>query len=258
MQRAMDRAITRSYGTAIVTSNDINYSSQTSQCDAVVGTSPAHKLVVGLTRGPEASLPGGGASKRTGTPCVADVCACACRERAATKKLKRQLQQEKRGAMRELRKDSAFISAEHDAEKAAARAEIRAAGRAGLAIMQALAASQGLDSVYLEFRNGVKELPEQRCIAGGWGLSGSVSSCDPCHQNGVSPPLRAASAPVWRLLSYQSCLGHMLDRRSGLSRDGACPSCSVCLWATDRLAPLFRQAQGTGAGVAGVASELEP
>ena len=39
------------------------------------------------------------------------------RERAATKKLKRQLQQEKRGAMRELRKDSAFISAEHSAEK---------------------------------------------------------------------------------------------------------------------------------------------
>ena len=58
------------------------------------------------------------------------------RERAATRKLKRQLQQEKRGAMRELRKDSAFISAEHDAEKAAARAELRAAGRAGLAIMQ--------------------------------------------------------------------------------------------------------------------------
>ena len=59
------------------------------------------------------------------------------RERAATRKLKRQLQQEKRGAMRELRKDSAFISAERDTEKATALAERRAAGRAGLAFMQA-------------------------------------------------------------------------------------------------------------------------
>ena len=39
--------------------------------------------------------------------------------------------------MRELRKDSAFISAERDAEKATVRAERRASGRAGLAFMQA-------------------------------------------------------------------------------------------------------------------------
>ena len=60
------------------------------------------------------------------------------RERAATKKLKRQLQKEKRGAMRELRKDSAFISAERAAEKADARVERRAAGRAGWALLQVL------------------------------------------------------------------------------------------------------------------------
>ena len=38
--------------------------------------------------------------------------------------------------MRELRKDSAFISAERSAEKADARAERRAAGRAGWALLQ--------------------------------------------------------------------------------------------------------------------------
>ena len=64
------------------------------------------------------------------------------RERAATKKLKRQLQQERRGAMRELRKDAVFISEEQDAEKAVAKAERRAAGRAGLAIMQACSSVQ--------------------------------------------------------------------------------------------------------------------
>lgn len=39
--------------------------------------------------------------------------------------------------MRELRKDAVFISEEQDAEKAVAKAERCAAGRAGLAIMQA-------------------------------------------------------------------------------------------------------------------------
>jgi hypothetical protein len=38
--------------------------------------------------------------------------------------------------MRELRKDSAFIGAERDADKAAARTERRAAGRAGWALLQ--------------------------------------------------------------------------------------------------------------------------
>ena len=38
--------------------------------------------------------------------------------------------------MRELRKDSAFIGGERDAEKAAARAERRSAGRAGWALLQ--------------------------------------------------------------------------------------------------------------------------
>jgi len=40
--------------------------------------------------------------------------------------------------MRELRKDSTFISAERSAEKADARAERRAAGRAGWALLQVL------------------------------------------------------------------------------------------------------------------------
>ncbi len=37
-----------------------------------------------------------------------------CRERAATKRLKRQVQKERRGAMRELRKDAAFIDTERE------------------------------------------------------------------------------------------------------------------------------------------------
>lgn len=37
-----------------------------------------------------------------------------CRERAATKRLKRQVQKERRGAMRELRKDAAFLDTERD------------------------------------------------------------------------------------------------------------------------------------------------
>lgn len=40
--------------------------------------------------------------------------ALVCRERAAHKRLKRAVQKEKRGAMRELRKDAAFIAAEKD------------------------------------------------------------------------------------------------------------------------------------------------
>jgi Nop14-like family len=42
------------------------------------------------------------------------VCLAICRERAATKRLKRQVQKERRGAMRELRKDAAFLDAERE------------------------------------------------------------------------------------------------------------------------------------------------
>jgi nucleolar protein 14 len=40
------------------------------------------------------------------------------RERAATKRLKRQVQKERRGAMRELRKDATFLDAEREKVRA--------------------------------------------------------------------------------------------------------------------------------------------
>ena len=46
-----------------------------------------------------------------------------CRERAEKRRLQRQLNKERRGAMRELRKDAVFISEERDREKSQAAAE---------------------------------------------------------------------------------------------------------------------------------------
>jgi Nop14-like family len=42
------------------------------------------------------------------------LCVLRRRERAATKRLKRQVQKERRGAMRELRKDATFLDAERE------------------------------------------------------------------------------------------------------------------------------------------------
>ena len=61
---------------------------------------------------------------------------CRSRERAEQRRLKRQLQKEKRGAMRELRKDAAFIGSVREAEAAAAKAERRAGLRANFAILE--------------------------------------------------------------------------------------------------------------------------
>ena len=62
--------------------------------------------------------------------------AFACRERAEQRRLKRQLQKEKRGAMRELRKDAAFIGGVRQAEAASAAAELRAGRRANFALLE--------------------------------------------------------------------------------------------------------------------------
>ncbi|KAK9839415.1 hypothetical protein WJX81_000656 [Elliptochloris bilobata] len=58
------------------------------------------------------------------------------RERAEQRRLKRQLQKEKRGAMRELRKDAVFIGGVRQAEAAAAAAELRGTRRANFAILE--------------------------------------------------------------------------------------------------------------------------
>ncbi len=60
----------------------------------------------------------------------------ASRERAEQRRLKRQLQKEKRGAMRELRKDAAFLGAAREADATAARLERRAVMRGNLAFME--------------------------------------------------------------------------------------------------------------------------
>lgn len=48
-----------------------------------------------------------------------------CRDRAEARKLKRMLTKERRGAMRELRKDAAFLGEEHRKEKDAQRSELK-------------------------------------------------------------------------------------------------------------------------------------
>ena len=62
------------------------------------------------------------------------------RERAAARHLRRSIARETRGAMRELRKDSAFISGARGADADAAKAERKAAARAGRSFMEAQAA----------------------------------------------------------------------------------------------------------------------
>ncbi|KAK9815549.1 hypothetical protein WJX72_005610 [[Myrmecia] bisecta] len=58
------------------------------------------------------------------------------RDRADTKRLKREISKEKRGAMRELRKDAVFLGEEREGEKAAARAERGAVLRGNMAFLQ--------------------------------------------------------------------------------------------------------------------------
>ena len=60
----------------------------------------------------------------------------ACRERAEQKRLKRQLNKERRGAMRELRKDAVFLSDEKEKEKAEARAERAGAYQKAMSFLQ--------------------------------------------------------------------------------------------------------------------------
>ena len=59
-----------------------------------------------------------------------------CRERAEQKRLKRQVNKEKRGAMRELRKDAVFLSDEKDKEKAQAKAERAGAYQKAMSFLQ--------------------------------------------------------------------------------------------------------------------------
>jgi hypothetical protein len=59
------------------------------------------------------------------------------RERAEQKRLRRQVQKERRGAMRELRKDAAFLGAARDADVARAKTERRATAHGNLAFMEA-------------------------------------------------------------------------------------------------------------------------
>ncbi|DBA90017.1 TPA: hypothetical protein ACH3X2_004286 [Trebouxia sp. C0005] len=58
------------------------------------------------------------------------------RERAEQKRLKRQLNKERRGAMRELRKDAVFLSDEKDKEKAQAKAERAGAFQKNMSFLQ--------------------------------------------------------------------------------------------------------------------------
>ena len=58
------------------------------------------------------------------------------RERAESHKLKRQVKKEQRGAVRELRKDAAFLHTAREAEAATAKAERVAKLRAGRSFMQ--------------------------------------------------------------------------------------------------------------------------
>lgn len=58
------------------------------------------------------------------------------RERAEQKKLRRQVQKEKRGAMRELRKDAVFLGAARDADAAAEKKERRTKLRANFAFLE--------------------------------------------------------------------------------------------------------------------------
>lgn len=58
------------------------------------------------------------------------------RERAEQRRLKRQLQKEKRGAIRELRKDAVFLGAVREKDKAAERLERRTIMRGNMAFLE--------------------------------------------------------------------------------------------------------------------------
>lgn len=61
---------------------------------------------------------------------------CAVRERAEQKKLQRQVQKERRGAMRELRKDAVFLGAAREADMNAQKRERKANLRANFAFLE--------------------------------------------------------------------------------------------------------------------------
>lgn len=66
---------------------------------------------------------------------------CICyRERAEKRRLKRQVNKEQRGAVRELRKDAAFLHTAKEAEAAAAKRERMTRLRAGRSFMEQQAA----------------------------------------------------------------------------------------------------------------------
>lgn len=65
-----------------------------------------------------------------------------CRDRAEKRRLQRQLNKERRGAMRELRKDAVFISEERDREKSQAAAERAQVGVACCRWQQAVGLSR--------------------------------------------------------------------------------------------------------------------
>ena len=62
--------------------------------------------------------------------------ATACRERSEKQRLRKEVRREQRGAVRELRKDAAFLHSVREQEKAAAQAERRSHLRAGMSFMQ--------------------------------------------------------------------------------------------------------------------------
>ena len=61
---------------------------------------------------------------------------CPCRERSEKQRLRKEVRREQRGAVRELRKDAAFLHSVREHEKAAAQAERRSHLRAGMSFMQ--------------------------------------------------------------------------------------------------------------------------
>ena len=63
---------------------------------------------------------------------------CCCRDRAEARKLKRLVTKERRGAIRELRKDAAFLGAEVEGEKEAQRAELKGTLRKNTAWLQSM------------------------------------------------------------------------------------------------------------------------
>ena len=71
-----------------------------------------------------------------------------CRERAEQKRLKREVQKEHRGAVRELRKDAAFMHAVREGEQRTAQAERRGKLKANMSFMQQQVPAAGCVSVW--------------------------------------------------------------------------------------------------------------